>query len=203
MTDKLQEARRDEVLFAFHRECAVPTAAQIAEWAERYPDFSEEIRAHASIRRDWAADQTEEVTDELLLARGRSRALNALYNAQVAAQSARTGAEGASFDELMSASGLGIREIAREIDIERTILADLVAGRMLPPVGPRLVQAMGQLVHASVDIFNRAVDVALAKPRLGMAKADQQPTINARPYTDIIRDSSMSDERKEYWLGED
>ena len=84
MTDQTKATRRDEVLFAFHRECAIPTLNQIINWTQRYPEFADDIRAHAGIMRDWAAnEETEEVVvDELMMNRARSRALNAIYNAQ-------------------------------------------------------------------------------------------------------------------------
>jgi hypothetical protein len=44
---------------------------------------------------------------------------------------------------------------------------------------------------------------ALRAPRLGHAKADGTPSIVARSYEEIIRDSSMPPERQRYWLGED
>lgn len=84
MTDQLNAAKRDEVLFAFHRACERPTVQQIIDWTERYPEFAEDIRDHAAIRLEWAADShaQQDQPDELMLARGHSRALNAIYNAQ-------------------------------------------------------------------------------------------------------------------------
>ena len=49
MTDQTKATRRDEVLFAFHRECATPTLDQIIDWTQRYPEFADDIRAHAGI----------------------------------------------------------------------------------------------------------------------------------------------------------
>ena len=85
MTDQTEATRRDEVLFAFHRECATPTLDQIIDWTQRYPEFADDIRAHAGIMRDWAADEEseEEVVDELMMNRARSRALNAPNTAAV------------------------------------------------------------------------------------------------------------------------
>ncbi len=204
MTDQLKAAKRDEVLFAFHRDCDHPTVEQIIAWTERYPEFAEDIRAHAAIRLDWAADNDAEYDqpDELMLARGHSRALNAIYIAQVAQQAEAAG-EAVTFQQLMAASGTTIPQLARELGIERGILADLVGGRMLAPVGRRLVEGFGRAIQATGQKFERALRSALAQPTLGHAKADRQPTVVARPYADIIRSSSMSDERRAYWLGED
>jgi hypothetical protein len=76
---------RNEVLFAFQQACEHPTADQIIEWTRRYPQFADDIRAHAAIARDWAARNGEPVAepDESMLACGYSRVLNALYNASL------------------------------------------------------------------------------------------------------------------------
>ena len=82
---------RDEVLFAFHQACERPTADQIIDWTDRYPQFAEDIRAHAAVSRDWAAQEGLPVAeaDASMLARGYSNALNALYNAEIEASASR------------------------------------------------------------------------------------------------------------------
>jgi len=79
---------RDDVLFAFHQACERPTAEQIIEWASRYPQFAEDIRAHAAVSRDWDACEglPAAEADEVMLARGYSNALNALYSAEIEAE---------------------------------------------------------------------------------------------------------------------
>ncbi len=205
MTDQLNAAQRDEVLFAFHRECPRPTADDILQWTKRHPELADEIIEHAALRLDWAAMEGEpdEAVDEVLLTRGHSRALNALYNAQRAAEAKGVEGESATFDALMASAGKSVPLLSRELNIGRDALSDLVAGRMQKPIGQRLVAAVMGAVHASEAAFQNAVDHALANQRLGMAKADRQPTVVARPYEEIIRRSSMSDERKAYWLEED
>jgi hypothetical protein len=74
MTDLAKTTERDEVLFAFHEAFERPTAADIIEWTKRYPQFADDIRAHAAIAWDWATSRTEaeqpidEVTRTLLKA---------------------------------------------------------------------------------------------------------------------------------------
>ena len=55
MTAQKRTDELDEVLFAFHQACEHPTAEQIIAWTGRYPEFAEDIRAHAAILKDWAA----------------------------------------------------------------------------------------------------------------------------------------------------
>lgn len=205
MTDQTKATRRDEVLFAFHRECATPTLNQIINWTQRYPEFADDIRAHAGIMRDWAADEEaeEEVVDELMMNRARSRALNAIYNAQAAEQAKTQAAPETTFDQLLSSAGLDTRQLGRAIDVGRDVLSDLFRGRMSPPIGPRLIKALLEQLKATRAQFDHALAYAQSHPSIGHAKASQQPTIIQCSYEESIRRSSMSPERKSFWLEED
>ena len=77
MNEQNQIDELDEVLFAFHQACANPSADEIISWTSRYPQFAEDIRAHAAILKDWAARRSlpADEPDELMLTRARSRAL--------------------------------------------------------------------------------------------------------------------------------
>lgn len=205
MTDQNRTEDRDEVLFAFHRACNDPTAEQIIEWTGRFPQFADDIRAHAILLKDWAARESlpADEPDETMLARGRSRALDALYNAEVALASEETSTSPRSFEQIMYACRKDVPQLARDLDIARSILAALVGGRMLAPVGGRLVAALMAALAITRDAFNDALQLALATPRLGHAKADGTPTVIPQTYEEVIRNSSMTDERKQHWLSED
>ncbi len=137
-----------------------------------------------------------------MLTRARSRALNALYNAEVA-QRSDVNASQRSFEQMMQARGTDVPQLARELGIARSVLADLVSGGMRAPVGKRLVDALTHALGITEATFQAALQLALRSPRLGHAKADGTPSIVARSYKEIIKDSSMPQERQRYWLGED
>ena len=50
MNEQNRSPERDEVLFAFHQACDNPTAEQVTEWTNRYPQFAEDILVHAALR---------------------------------------------------------------------------------------------------------------------------------------------------------
>jgi len=204
MTAPDRNMDRDAVLFAFHRECERPTALQIIEWAERYPQFADDIRAHAAVRLDRApgADETDMEPDQTMLARGRSRALNAIYHARQEADAAQA-ASPITWQQLLSTKGFTVPQLARHIKIDRMVLAELAAGRMRAPIGHRLVDALTDALDISPAILDAAVAQLVAAPRLGHAKADRAPTIHTRSYEEVIRASSMTKPRQRYWLGED
>jgi hypothetical protein len=104
----------------------------------------------------------------------------------------------------LSAAGFDIPRLARCINIDRMVLAELNSGRMRLPLGRRLSGALTDVLGMSADWLERAISGLLAGPRrLGHAKADEQPTINTRSYVEIIRASPMSEDDKRYWLGEE
>jgi hypothetical protein len=205
MTEPVKAADRDQILLAFHQACERPSAQDIIEWTKKYPQFAEDIRAHAAILRDWAAqgELPQQVPDDLALARARSRALNALHTARKEF-AAEAEPAAVSFDAMLNAKSTNIRELARQFDIDRGTLADMIGGAMLAPVGERLVAAWTSFFAVTRAAFDNAFASALAAPRLGHAKADGPPRIIPRSYEEIIRSSaSMSEARKRYWLGED
>ena len=193
---------RDEVLFAFYQACARPTVDAILSWTRRFPQFAEDIRAHAAVRRDWDAcdDLPAQQPDESMIARGYSRTLNALYNARVAASANTTQTQ--SFEQMLTTRGMGVPQLARDLGIERSLLADLFSGRITPPIGSRLVNILVSSLADTRDAFDNALQVAVGSPSLSHAKAATTPTIIRRTYKDAIRQSSMTDERKRYWLEE-
>jgi hypothetical protein len=197
---------RDEVLFAFHQECERPTALQIVEWTKRYPQFADDIRAHAAVRLDRApgAEDTDLEPDETMLARGRSRALNAAYKARQEAEEEQDQTlSQTTWQQMLDNKGITVPQLARQIDIDRMVLAELAAGRMRLPIGKRLLAALTEALDGIPAHLEAAIAKLVAVPRLGFAKADRQPTILARSYEEVIRASSMSKERQSYWLEED
>jgi hypothetical protein len=208
MTDRTQTPGRDDVLFAFHQACPRPTVEQIIDWTSRYPQFADDIRAHAAVARDWAAREglAAEEPSENMLARAYSRALNALYKADAEAKPAEADAA-QSFQDIIAARGTSVaalqREVGGTVGIGRSVLADLVNGAMRGPVGQRFLDAVCRAVAINHDRFYAALEKALAAPRVGLAKADAAPTVNARSYDEVIRDSDMTPEQIRYWLGGD
>jgi hypothetical protein len=205
MKDHNRTKERDEVLFAFHQECTNPTAKQIIKWVEQYPEFADEIRWHAAIMKDWAARENLPAVEPspALMARSESRAMDALHKTRSAAAAKQAGVGAASFDEILASCEPDVPALQRKLVISRGMLSALIGGRMLPPVGERLVAALTACLGISRDVFDRALQTALAKPRLGHARSDAAPRIIPRSYEDLVRASDMTEARKRYWLGED
>jgi hypothetical protein len=188
-----------------HRECSNPTAEQIVKWIEQYPHLADDIRSHAAIIKDWAAREGLPMLEpsEAMVSRGHSRAMDALHKAQTARSAESAGANALTFDQIMASCGTDVPQLSRKLHIARGVLSALVSGRMLPPVGERLIAALTSCWSISREVFNDALQSALASPRLGHAKAEGIPSVIPRSYEDLVRASSMTADRKQYWLGED
>src|ERR1035438_7168538 len=105
MTNEIKTADRDEVLFAFHQECERPSVEQIVAWVNRFPQFAEDIRAHAAVAWDWATqtvDSKVEV-DESKLARAYSQALNIIYSVETSTSPAQTATCARTFQQMEAA----------------------------------------------------------------------------------------------------
>lgn len=204
MTEYTRKEERDDVLFAFHQAYKRPTAEQIVTWTDRYPEFAEDIRAHAAISRDWAASEglPPIEADETMLARAFSNVLNVLYDAETRAAADAPARVAKSFHEMLSEHGKEIYQLASELDIARSVLADLFNGWMLAPIRSRLANAIVSAFRITRVAFDDALAFALQNPRFGHAKADSAPIVTPRSCDEIIRESNMSAERKRYWLEE-
>lgn len=201
-----RENERDRALYAFHLACPHPTAAQIIEWTERYPEYAEDIRIHAAISRDWdASDSTGEPTDlpisDTMMARAHSRVLNALFQSESQAATSEV-QPSLGFHEMLESRGQKVHEVAKTLGIGRDVLADLFNGWMTEPVGRMLVDAVRGFFGITETAFHHAYKHAFDNPKLQHAKSSAPPIIPRRSYAEIIAGSNMSPERKKYWLGE-
>lgn len=199
----IDDTARDEVLFAFQLAHPDPSPADVRTWVDRHPTLADAIMEHASAMLDAAREgETDAEPDASALARGRSVALDLLFRADEAARDAVHGSN-ASFDDLLSSYGKGVPNLSREIGIGRGVLTDLVSGRIAPPVGRRLLAALAAAFAVPAASVAGAVDLALAAPRLGRAKASGRPEARRRPYAEVVSaDPTMTSERKAYWLAE-
>jgi hypothetical protein len=203
MTYPRKAEDRDSVLFAFHQECERPTAEQIIAWTKRFPEFADDIRAHAAVAWDWAMRDglPAEQLDRSLAAKGYSKALNLIFDEEHSVQNITTACQ--SFQEMLAAAGKNVPDVARELKIARSVVADLVNGWMVEPIPKRLSNALLSSLRTTPEVFHSAIHLAQESPLVGHAKADRAPTVTPRSGEQIIRDSDMSQERKNYWLGED
>ena len=190
-----RDKERDRVLMAFHSECEEPTVEQILEWVGRYPEYADDIRAHAAVARDFAAgaEGTDEEVSSSALNAAYSDALNAIYSAQKKEEQLEAAM---SFHDIAAARSIDVIRMARDMEISRGILADLFDGAMLRPIRKVLIRGVCRTLVITEDAFNAALDVSLANPRFGHAKSTGAPVMQRRTCDEIIRRSRLSPERR-------
>jgi hypothetical protein len=198
------DTRRDEVLLAFHEACEHPTAETIAEWTGRYPEFADDIIAHAEHQLAWQArlDLHDREPDEADVNRNWSWTLDAMYKAQNAQQPG-SDAAAETFSQLIEQQGLTIPSLARKLDIDRLVIGELNAGRMRLPIHDRLSDALANALGRSKEVLQSVLVRTLATPALGNAKAEMTPVVHRQSYEEVVLSSEMSTEKKNYWLGRD
>jgi hypothetical protein len=196
---------RDEVLFAFHEACSKPTASDIIEWTRKYPQFAEDIRAHAAVARDWAVNSEvcEEPLSDLYLARARSRALNAMFLAENNASGGADMESVQSFHDMAAAINKPVPTLARQLKIKRSVLADLFDGYIEPPIGIRLKDSIVEALSISPSMFDMALRSQLNSPSFGHARSHSPPIVKRRSYREVILASGMTSEEIQFWLSED
>ena len=225
MTNLSTKEEKSEVLYAFQLACEHPTATDIIVWTKKYPQHAEDIREYAELLLEHAQRPRNEALqpDEEMLAKGRSEAMSAIFEAEQAvinrdaqviddestiAPDARGGTQatsdmpsGVSFDLLLRNACKPMPVLARDINIDRVVIAEVAAGRVRLPVGKRFVEAVSSALGLEVEYVIAAISQSLRAPRLGQAKAGERPTIGTQPYDEVVASSElMSAEQIKYWL---
>ena len=190
---------RDAVLLAFQTQCPRPKAGEIAEWALLHPGFADDIREHAELMLE-AVQRGPEAAEPsaALMERARTRALDA---AAAARERSAAPASAISFADLMAAAETGIPRLARQLDIGRAVLTDLVQGRMRLPLKKRLAAALADQLRTTTEAVRGAASLAASSPSMGQAKARGAPAASPRSFEEIVReDPTMSAAGKSHWL---
>ncbi len=223
MTNYNAKEEKDEILYAFHLECENPTPKNIITWVKRYPQYADDIREHAELLLAQKSVSKLNILqpDEEMLVKGRSETMNAIYEfEQKVARNEHDDAESESnkqndlsddinttsvvdFDLLLKNAGTSIAELARDINIERNVVAKVAAGRVCLPVGDRFLSAIASLLGLTKDMIVSAIQLSLQNPRFGHAKSRDKPEFQAVAYKDIVTNSTkMTPEQIQYWLDE-
>ena len=222
MTNYTTKEEKSEILYAFHLACEYPTARDIITWTNQYPQYADDIREHAELLlAQKSRSQSEPLKpDEKMLAKGRSEAMSAIYEAEKTAgesiddseieantadgsDSVPEPASAVNFDLLLKNARKSIPTLARDIDIDRAVIAEVAAGRVRLPMGDRFLSAIASVLGLTPDNIVAAIQQSLHRPRLGPAKARDRPVIGSVPYRDVVSSSiNMTPEQIQYWLDE-
>lgn len=173
----------DEVIFQFHQAVDVVTPQILKEWTSRYPQYAKEIRSHAV-----------EIADMELLASIRQKA------AVKAAANPKP-----SLRAVVQSAGMALRDFADSINVPRSIVSDINAGRIEAASIPRRFARLGaEKLGLTAEWMLDVARASSEPPAAAAFKATNGPREGRkRNWQEAIQASEMTDEAKAFWLNED
>lgn len=173
----------DDVLFEFHQ-VADPISPELLNvWTGRYPQFADEIRAHAV-----------EIMDMELLA-----------STQAAAAAQSLVGETVTLRAALQEAGTSLRDFADRLDISRSVVSDINSGRIDPATIPKRFARLGAAqIDRAMDWFESIVRSSRERAPTPAFKAKAAPsTGRQRTWEEAIRGSDMDEDRRSFWLSDE
>lgn len=181
----------DDILFRFHQAADVVTPALVERWTQDYPQYADEIRERAVD----IIDMQFFMSLDPLPVNEEVEAPVVLPATADVLPTLREAAEGA---------GTKLRDLADDLDIARSVLADLNAGRIVQATIPdRLCRLVAERLGRAHDWLARVVQGSHELSPAPAFKASESPQAGRqRTWVEAVNDSDMEPERKAFWLSE-
>ena len=203
------EVTLDDVFNTFVAENDKPTAENLQEWVKRYPQYQRELVDFAAA---WAeqlvlppAPELGPETENALIDRAMSHALNVAYNQDVQAQE-----QAENDDSVLSLTGeaqrLGMdpQEFAKACGLDLALISKLNTRQVKPETIPsKLVRLLGQKLRKPVAVIAAYLEMPSQALAGKSFLARRKPESTAQQsFEDAMRASSLSEEEKVRWLNE-
>jgi hypothetical protein len=191
----------EEVLDAILLEEATPTYEALVRWCERYPEYRNELaKFFATWGEQESISQDVEIDEDRLASVGVSHALNLLADRE------EKHAQGKAHPEpgtrlLLWARRCGITNetLARETGLDVVLLTKLDM-RRLTGVPLLCIERLATALHTSINFI---MPMITGPPQLqpGLRhKSKRRPTATTENFADAIRNASLDDANKRFWL---
>ena len=208
MEDKF-EPTLDDALNTFVEENDLPTAENLQEWVNRYPQFRKDLVEFAAVWAEQvflprAAEMGAEV-EKVLVDRAMSHVLNVAYEPD---QQTREQAENddpiPGLTGVAQRSGIKPLQLARVCGLDLGLLSKLNSRLIKPETIPtKLVRLLGQHLRKSPAAVRAYF---LERPLAGGGKAflaRTKPTrTGQQSFAEAVRSSSLEEQEKTRWLKE-
>ena len=203
------EPTLDDALNTFVQENDRPTAGNLQEWVERYPQFRKDLIDFAAAWAEQlvlpAAEEIGAESEKLLVDRAMSHVHNLAYSRDV-----ETLRETTTDDPVRSLTGDAERAGTKPAELARACRLDL---GLLSKLNSRQIQPWtipAELIRMLAEQMNKSVPAVMiffaGSPRaaVGMAfLSREKPTASPQQsFTEAVQQSSLSDEDKARWLSE-
>lgn len=203
------EPTLDDALNTFVEENDRPTAENLQEWVDRYPQFRRDLVEFAAV---WAeqivlprAAEMGADAEKVLVDRAMSYVLNVAYGRAVKAKEQLENDDPIpSLTGAAQRAGIGPLQLAKACRLDLGLLSKLNRRQIKVATIPiALVRLLGQQLHKSTP----AVRAYLAgTPLIGEGKAflatSKPIRMGQQSFVDAVRSSSLDEADKIYWLKE-
>ena len=203
------ESTLDDALNTFVQENDRPTAENLQDWVDRYPQFRKDLVEFAAI---WAeqlvlpgADEMGTEAEKVLVDRAMSHVLNVAYHRDVETLEQTTSDEPVrSLTDDAQRVGTKPAQLAKACGLDLSLLSKLNKRQIQPWTIPAVLIAM---LAEKLDKAIAALKIFFAgPPRATAGKAylsrDKPTGMAQQSFADAVRQSSLSDEEKARWLNE-
>lgn len=190
----------DDILNSVMREESEPTYLALRRWSARYPEYRDALSEFFAT---WAVQielREDTVVDEDQLAnRLVSHALSILHKKQeAAAQSRPTQSASSRLIATAEKHGIAASELARQTRLDEDIIAKFDLRRVTGV--PRLCLVWLRTAIGSADHFFGLMVTGPPILTPGASyKSKKRPEPKTEDFVDSIRNSSLSDEDKQFW----
>ena len=199
----------DDALNTFVLENDRPTAENVQEWVDRYPQFRKDLVEFAAVWAEQlvlpAADEIGAEAEKALVDRAMSHVLNVAYNRDVEALEQTTSDDPVrSLTQDAQRAGTKPAQLARACGLDLGLLSKLNNRQIQPWTIPTeligmLADKLNKTVAALKIFFARPPRATARKAYLSRGKPTGAPQ---QSFADAVRQSSLSDEEKARWLNE-
>jgi len=191
----------EDILDALMLEEASPNYEALTRWSDRYPQYSDALAQFFAV---WALQlDLEDVPvvadDDSLARRGVSYALDLLHRQD--ARRGKPGSKGAlSLIKAVHDAGLSLDDVARRSDLDNSVIVKLSRCRIREPIPELCLERLSSTVNVPVELLQTMVT---GPPMWGAQvrhKAQGKPAPVTESFSEAIRNSSLPEETKDFWL---
>ncbi len=192
----------EELLDTILLDESAPTYEALLKWCERHPQYREEL---ARFFATWGVQENisydVEIDEDRLASLGVSQALNLLETRQE--QQTHKSAHSRDGTRLLSWAGrIGISEevLARKTRLDHVILKKLDL-RRLTGVPQQCLERLAMALQSSIDFLRLLITGPPVLQEGVRYKSRKRPKLTTEDFADAVRNSSLDDADKRYWLG--
>ncbi len=203
------EPTLDDALNTFVEENVRPTAENLQEWVNRYPQFRKDLVEFAAVWAEQlvlpAAEEIGAEAEKVLVDRAMSHVLNVAYSRDVEAVEQATSDDPVrNLTEDAQRAGMKPAQLAKECGLDLGLLSKLNNRQIQPRTIPAeligmLAEQLNKTVAALKTFFAGRPRATAGKAYLSRGKP---AGMAQQSFADAVRQSSLSDEEKVRWLNE-